>query len=183
MSTAELLAVGGHAFAKGLNNVPNQVTLQASSFQPPCTAAASASLVLDGTQAQPTLTLSMSQANPELLPSGAAMQCYATQPSDPANSFVCARPTVLSAPLETPVRALAGVLPGWAAHPQVAPVDEIELPSLSGGCKIMFWLCGGSAAAFAAGIAAPQIQTFSPGVGFKLEGTPGAVYGYAVLYA
>lgn len=185
MSVKELLAVGGQAFASGLTGVVDKVSIQASTYQPPCTAAASASLVLDGTGAQPTLTLAMSQANPELVASDAALQCYANRPGsgNQGDSVVVARPGVLSLPLFSGGMSFASVWPGYNAHPQVNPAgDRIVCPSFNGNCKVQLWLAGGSAAAFAAGIAAPSIINAGAGE-FTIVGTAGAVYGWAVMYA
>lgn len=185
MSTAELLAVGGQAFASGLTGIVDKVSIQASAVAPSNTAAASASLVLDGTPQQPTLTLAMRQFDPELTETGNALQCYATRPSsgNPVNSVVVARPGVLSAPLSYPGNSLASVYPGFNAHTQVNPAgDRIVCPSFNANCKVLLWLSGGSAAAFAAGIVAPSIVNAGPGE-FFIAGTTGAIYGWSILYA
>jgi hypothetical protein len=49
--------------------------------------------------------------------------------------------------------------------------------------QIRFFLVGGSAAAFAAGIAGPTAVTVQPNVSFTYTGTTGAIYGYEVLFA
>lgn len=182
MSSAELLASAAPQF-RGGPSIRDKEAITATSFSAPNTAPPSASLVLDGTQAQPTFTVSMTQANPELAASGDALQCYATRPGNPANSFVIARPSVAAMPLSTPTTAMASVLPGFAAHTQVGAADTILCPSLTGNCKIMTWLAGGSQAAFAAGIAPATIQNFNAGTSFQISGTPGAIYGYMILYA
>jgi hypothetical protein len=58
----------------------------------------------------------------------------------------------------------------------------VPCAGIPAGSAIRFYLVGGSAAAFTAGIAAPSAVSVQPYVSFTYTGTTGAIYGYEVLY-
>ena len=59
----------------------------------------------------------------------------------------------------------------------------VACAGIAQGANIRFFLVGGSAAAFTAGIAAPSAISVQANVSFTYTGTTGAIYGYEVLQA
>jgi len=83
-----------------------------------------------------------------------------------------------SVPLGNYVAPFIGTTTGNGATPVVVACAGIPASS-----QIRFTLQGGSAAAFAAGIAAPSVVSVQGNVSFTYTGTTGAIYGYEVLFA
>ena len=161
----------------------------ATGFTAPCTAPAVGGVALTNA-ATPTLDVVMGQAAPLLAAGGSCLKCYATAaggadaPTQKANSLMVARPATSSLPLSFPTGSLAGAsgATAYAAHTQVAAADAIACPTITATSVVKTWLAGLSNVAYSA-IAAATVTGITPGTGFTLNGTIGAIYGYEVMYA
>jgi len=181
----------------GFPNVPNApgpaqnqllldgayLRLDAGSFTAPQTAVSTATLqIVDG--ATPQLQLEMSQTAPTLNVGGVAFSVYSTTNTAPANCVNVARTSVFSQPDSIPTGAGASFSPnGGAAHTQVLAADVIACPTISANSIVQTWLAGLTGVVGATAVAPATISAITPGTGFTINGTVGAIYGYAVLYA
>lgn len=181
----------------GFPNVPNApgpaqnqllldgayLRIDANTFTAPQTAVSTATLqLLDG--ATPTLSLAMNQTAPLLNVGGVALSVYSTTNTTQANCVNVARTSVFSQPDTIPTGAGASFSPnGGAAHTQVAAADVIACPTITTNSIVQTWLAGLTGIVGATAVAPATITAITPGTGFTINGTIGAIYGYAVLYA
>jgi hypothetical protein len=149
----------------------------------PSTAAANATLQInDG--ATPQLVLQMNQTAPLLAVGAPVLTSYATANTTQANSVMVSRTPVFSQPVAIAAGAGASFTPnGGAAHTQVAAADVIACPSITAASIVQTWLAGLTGVVGATAVLPATVSAITPGTGFTLNGTIGAVYGYAVLYA
>lgn len=183
MATAELVSLSGAGFGpSGFGGVQGLSTVYAKSVTAPCTLPASAAILVNGATNPPTAQLTMGQTAPLLSAGGPVLSCYATAQALQANSLMVARPSIPSLSLATPVGSCAGCN-GVAAHTQVALADAIACPTITAGSQVQTWLAGLTGVVGATAVAAATATATTPGTGFTLNGTIGAIYGYRVEYA
>jgi hypothetical protein len=160
------------------------------SFVSPQTAVAKATLNWSITNAtEPVFLLLLEQFSPQLTSSGNALLCYAVVNTASNNSVVVTSTAVNSFCSSQPAGSLAGIsgtspsFTGVAAHTQVAAADVIACPTISPRCALRAWVAGSTGNQLATAVTPPTISNIVPGTGFTLNGTPGVIYGYEVLYA
>jgi len=157
--------------------------MNANTFTAPQTAASTATIeLLDA--ATPQLQIAMNQTAP-LFPAGAvALNMYATANTAAADSVVVSRPFVSSQPQNYPTGSAASLSPnGGGAHTQVAAADVIACPTVTATSIFRTWLAGLTGIVGATAVLPATISAITPGTGFTLNGTIGAIYGYELLYA
>jgi hypothetical protein len=155
----------------------------AGTFTAPQTAAANMTLqIIDG--AFPQLQLQMNQTAPLLEPSAVALNVYATANTSQANSQLVSRTFVSSQPQNYPAGSAASLSPnGGAAHTQTLAADVIACPTVTANSIFRTWLAGLTGVVGATAVAPATISAITPGTGFTINGTVGAIYGYELLYA
>jgi len=175
-------------FAGNLNNrlILNGVSelIYNPSFSAPQTAPAFATLGWNGL----TFSLSVAQFAPLLNGGQACLSCYATTNTSNVNSQMVSRTQVSSFPLSQPAGSLAGIsgtgaFGGVSAHTQVAAADVINCPTITANSALRAWVAGSTGNQLATAVTPATISNITPGTGFTLNGTPGVIYGYEVLYA
>jgi hypothetical protein len=148
----------------------------------PSTAAANATLqIFDA--ATPELILQMNQTAPLLNAGAQVLICYATANTAQANSVMVSRTQVPSLPNVYPAGSAASISPADAAHTQVAAADAIACPTITAISQVRTWLAGLTGVVGATAVLPATVSAITPGTGFTLNGTVGAIYGYEVLYA
>ena len=149
----------------------------------PSTAAATATFsVIDG--ATPELVIQMNQTAPLLNAGAPVLTAYATANTSAANSVLVSRTNVASQPLDYFTGAAASMTPnGGAAHTQVAAADVIACPTITANSIARTWLAGLTGVVGATAVLPATVSAITPGTGFTLNGTIGAIYGYEILYA
>ena len=166
-----------------LNGV-TEVLIAPSATAPQTTPAVMQLQTTDGGTASFEMVWEQSDATKNL--GGVALSVYSSLADVVADSVIVASLATPSVPYQLrKAGSAAGVSlagAGFGAHPQITATDAIACPSITLNSQVVTWLAGGSIAAFAAGIAAAVASAPTPGVGFTLTGTVGAIYGWQVLY-
>jgi len=152
-----------------------QLSINASTITAPQTAAARASLFVDGTTATPQIEVALQSFSPSLVGVGTVFTGYATTANVAANSLIVCR-TLSSRPVSEPVGSYND------DHLQALAADLIPCPTITAQSRVKCWLAGLTGVVGATAVLPATATLFVPGTGFTLNGTVGARYGYEVLY-
>jgi hypothetical protein len=139
---------------------------------------------VDDNPAAPQLIIQMNQTAPLLTAGAPVLTAYATTNTAAGNSVMVSRTNVFSQPDSIPTGAGASFSPnGGGAHTQVAAADVIACPTVTANSIFRTWLAGLTGVVGATAVLPATITAITPGTGFTINGTIGAIYGYEVLYA
>ena len=160
------------------------VRMNANTLTAPQTAVGTATMGVDDNPAAPQLIIQMNQTAPLLTAGAPVLTAYATTNTAAGNSVMVSRTNVFSQPDSIPTGAGASFSPnGGGAHTQVAAADVIACPTITANSILRTWLAGLTGVVGATAVLPATITAITPGTGFTINGTIGAIYGYEVLYA